>query len=217
MNKQTFSSGKILLCCAIFLPHFLKDFFDLYITDYAIWTLLDWSMRIIVLFLILLVSNKKSIKLNDLYVINIGFARTAIYSSILSIVSIFISIFQLYIQLRFPQYAFAATRPFNKNSILFPIDLHLGLLLVAIEEEVVGRGVMLFLLKKMTNNFYIMITISSLLFGAAHWSLGIYSVIFNSLIGAIYFIAVWRTGSIVPSVIAHFVCNYFIYILRAAG
>jgi membrane protease YdiL (CAAX protease family) len=96
------------------------------------------------------------------------------------------------------------------------MDTYFGLFLVAVEEEVLFRGVMIFLLKKITNNFYVILFISSVLFGAAHWSIGIYNIIFNSIIGAIYFIAVWHTGSILPSAIAHFICNYFFSILIAA-
>ncbi|HMW32530.1 MAG TPA: type II CAAX endopeptidase family protein [bacterium] len=66
-------------------------------------------------------------------------------------------------------------------------------------EEIYFRGFLnLFFANKIT-----FVIISSLLFGFMHWPMGLHSVVTSVLIGIVYSINYIRTGSLVPSIIAH--------------
>jgi uncharacterized protein len=90
-------------------------------------------------------------------------------------------------------------------------DLSIGLGLVAISEELVFRGFLISFLKKRSLSTLGIVFISSILFGAMHWSNGVY-IIFSSFIWGIatsFFVIKYR--SLYPAIIAHYIINLIIY------
>ena len=49
---------------------------------------------------------------------------------------------------------------------------------------------------------------SSFAFGLIHWSLGLSAVIHTAIIGAVFMACMWKTRSVLPTVVAHFCVNY---------
>jgi len=47
-----------------------------------------------------------------------------------------------------------------------------------------------------------------LAFGLIHWSLGLSAIVHTAIIGNVFMVCVWKTGSVLPTIIAHFWVNY---------
>jgi len=89
-------------------------------------------------------------------------------------------------------------------------DLTVGMLLVAVSEELVFRGVLLSFLRKHMSTLSASI-VSIVVFGLIHWGRGLESVV-GSCVWAIlptYFVVKYR--SIYPVIIAHFVTDFLAF------
>jgi uncharacterized protein len=78
----------------------------------------------------------------------------------------------------------------------------------AVLEEVIWRGILLSGMLRHTSAFYA-ITVTSVGFGLLHLAIGIslgLSLLF-SLAGVVYGVITWKTGSIYPAILFHFVVN----------
>lgn len=86
-------------------------------------------------------------------------------------------------------------------------DLTFGLALTAVVEEFVFRGVLLTALAARGWSVLTSALMSSLLFGAIHWSSGLGSTLSSTADGLVLCAAVAATRSIWPGVAAHFIVN----------
>jgi CAAX protease family protein len=95
---------------------------------------------------------------------------------------------------------------------LFYLDLSLGLLLVAISEELLARRVAARLLAELGWPPAAIVVVPALAFGLQHWSLGLGNMATTALVGmalmAIYLY--WRSFALV--VIAHYVLNLWVFV-----
>src|SRR5437773_12292199 len=98
--------------------------------------------------------------------------------------------------------------PAITNPMVNQVDLHLGLALVALVEEMIFRGLYFTVLGQYLSRTVWVFALSSLSFGLIHWSLGLAAIIHTGLIGAIFMVCMWRTKSVLPTIIAHFCVNY---------
>jgi hypothetical protein len=87
-------------------------------------------------------------------------------------------------------------------------DLFFGLLCVGILEEVIFRGLAFSYFRKYSRSTAFVFFATSVIFGLIHWSLGIHAIVNTAIIGAVFMVVMWRTGSVVPTIIAHFFVNY---------
>jgi hypothetical protein len=96
--------------------------------------------------------------------------------------------------------------PGEPGSWLYTFDLWFGLTLVAVTEEFVFRGLAWNALRPRLGLAATYLA-TSLAFGLIHWSLGLPAIISTALIGAAFMVCVQKTGSILPTLVAHFVVN----------
>ncbi|MBQ9699969.1 MAG: CPBP family intramembrane metalloprotease [Lachnospiraceae bacterium] len=89
----------------------------------------------------------------------------------------------------------------NENSVI--INLIIIALIPAIVEEFIFRGVIFNSYKK--RNPFGAVLLSAFLFGLVHMNVNQFSYAF--VIGVIFALLTYATGSIIPSIIAHFVIN----------
>ncbi|MBW2062216.1 MAG: CPBP family intramembrane metalloprotease [Deltaproteobacteria bacterium] len=99
------------------------------------------------------------------------------------------------------------TWPKIENPVLDKIDLSLGLILVGLVEEIIFRGLCVRLLRKYFSSVWVVFFLSSLIFGLIHWSLGLHAIITTALWGILPLMVMWKTGSVIPSIVAHIVTN----------
>jgi hypothetical protein len=86
------------------------------------------------------------------------------------------------------------------------LDLTFGVALVAVSEEIVFRGYCYSALHGLMSP-RLLVPVSALLFGLIHWSTGLHAVISTALWGVLPMVAMIRTGSVVPAMIAHYITD----------
>jgi membrane protease YdiL (CAAX protease family) len=88
------------------------------------------------------------------------------------------------------------------------LDLTVGLMLVAVCEEIVFRGYLHAFLRRYTQNAVAIVVVSAAAFGLIHWSGGMHRVLATGLIGAVFMMLYIRTRSVHPLIFAHFFINF---------
>lgn len=162
--------------------------------------LIDYGTRFFALFLIF--KTVKELKPSFKFSLTWTFIISAIgifhYEIFGKFVSLFPNPFELY---TFPDYP---------NKIAKALDLTLGLLLVAISEEVIFRKL---ITEKLLSRFSELssMLLSCFIFSLIHWSAGLHALIMTflwAIFPTYYFI---RHRKLTPCVIAHFLTNFVIY------
>jgi membrane protease YdiL (CAAX protease family) len=92
------------------------------------------------------------------------------------------------------------------NSLIKTFDLTFGVALVAVSEEIVFRGYCYSVLKGRMSS-HLLVTVSVLLFGLIHWSTGLHAIVSTALWGVLPMVAMIRTGSVIPAIIAHYLTD----------
>jgi len=100
--------------------------------------------------------------------------------------------------------------PLDTASPLFRFDATAGLVLVAVSEEMVCRGLTLSVLRPRLS-IPALYAVSALLFSLMHWSLSAHTLTDALVYGLILVPATLATGSIWPSVLVHFLVNFVLY------
>ncbi|MDC7217488.1 MAG: CPBP family intramembrane metalloprotease, partial [Spirochaetales bacterium] len=98
--------------------------------------------------------------------------------------------------------------PIGTDSPLYMLDMTLGLALVAISEEVIFRGLAYTALRDRNYSIPKVFLISAIIFGLIHWSQGPVAIMATAITGSGLMICMYCTGSIYPTIIAHYVINY---------
>lgn len=93
--------------------------------------------------------------------------------------------------------------PIADNHLWLVIDTAIGIPLVALSEEIVARGLVKRTLEERGWHPVWVTLASALLFGLWHWSGGFGHVVMTAAAGVVFMIAVYRTGSLWPAVVAH--------------
>lgn len=101
--------------------------------------------------------------------------------------------------------------PAYPSSVYRTIDLTLGLLLVAISEELLFRGYIINLLEKNIKNKVYILLLSCLSFSLIHWGAGVDSLIGTFLWGIAPSIYYLKTKNLLPCIIAHYITNLVIF------
>jgi uncharacterized protein len=89
------------------------------------------------------------------------------------------------------------------------IDTVFGLALVAYSEEVMFRRCARYVLKTYLGDGYLLVLITSLLFGAYHWWSGAGNAIAAAIIGVLLMLFYQRSGALWPVVLGHYVTDVF--------
>ncbi len=107
------------------------------------------------------------------------------------------------------------TVPASTSPILFCLDMTLGLLLVAVSEEVIFRGAVLGWARNRGWSGPGILVASAIVFGLGHWSHGPGPVAAAFVTGILFALAVARTGWVLPTIFAHYAVNAVIFFERA--
>jgi len=91
---------------------------------------------------------------------------------------------------------------------LFVFDLTIGLVLVALSEEIIFRGIAKLALKRYIKSDLLIVIISATVFSSIHWSMGAPSLVSSFFIGCFYMLSFMKTKSIYPALASHYLGNY---------
>jgi membrane protease YdiL (CAAX protease family) len=87
------------------------------------------------------------------------------------------------------------------------VDASFGLALVAFSEEIVFRRCARHLFQTYMNDGYVLVVMTSILFGAYHWWTGIGNIVEAILIGILLMLFYCRSGALWPAVLAHYLID----------
>jgi len=193
-----------------YLPYFLNDFANIYITDYPTWAILDYVVRLAIIVFLFIMLNRKDLTNADL-----GLKLPATTDFVLwTVGTVAVSMAFLYLTefVLAPYYPKGSigSVPIDVNSPIFLFDSTVGLVLVGFSEELVCRGLTLSTLKDKLSIPALYI-VSALLFSLMHWSLSTHTLFDAFIYGLIFVPATLATGSIWPATITHFLVNFVLY------
>ena len=193
----------------LFAPFYLNDFSNIFITDWHLWILIDYTTVKLFPFLILLwlIRNKK-MQLSELGITTQSVIPFLTVFLIASLASLFIGPNGYLILKKLPGYPPLGGIPKIGTPMWNWIDLTFGLLMVGIFEELVFRGYMHAFLTRFTKRPLIIIGISAVAFGLIHWSGGFHKIVITSAIGALFMILYLRTRSLPAIMLAHFTFDF---------
>ena len=191
------------------LPFLLNDFTNIFVRDYRVWLAIDYAwVKALPLAVILYFLRIRRISYSDLGIRRLRFHSFVTWTFTMTVLGIVLDQFGS----RFFASLLPDTRlggmPLITNPLVDQIDLYLGLALVAVVEELIFRGLYFRLLSRYFPSRLVVFTISALAFGLIHWSLGLSAIVHTAVIGAVFMICIWKTGSVLPTIFAHFFVNY---------
>lgn len=208
-ERRAFYTGVLIL---LTLPFYLNDFSNMYVKDWRLWILIDYTaVKLFPCLLMIWLISRKKMKPSEF-----GFTLQPIASFfIVFLVGTLVGVCidqNGYTLLRgLPGYAPLGSMPNIESTRWNWIDLTVGLLLVGICEEVIFRGYMCTYLRLYTRKPSLIIAISAFAFGLIHWSGGSCAIMVTALIGAFFMALYLRTFSLPPIMLAHFAVNFIDY------
>jgi membrane protease YdiL (CAAX protease family) len=190
-------------------PFLLNDFSNIYVESFPVWLSIDYVVtKLLPLTFLGYLLVKKVIIPEDMGLKMPGKADFVVYTLVLTAGGLLLD----QIGWRLLDTMLPNTRmgsiPLDTDSSWYVFDLYVGLALVALVEEIVFRGLFYTLLRRVIPSLPVVFLLCSLVFGLIHWSLGLAAIVSTALIGALFLLVMWRTGSVLPAIIAHFVVNY---------
>lgn len=87
-------------------------------------------------------------------------------------------------------------------------DLVIGLVLVAISEEILFRGCLFRILGHFLSNPFFIVAVSAIIFGLMHWPSGFHNIAAASLSGIVFGALYLWSKSLIPGVLAHYLVNW---------
>ncbi|WP_319778022.1 type II CAAX endopeptidase family protein [Maridesulfovibrio sp.] len=190
------------------LPFYLNDFNNIFIKHELLWLAIDYGAKILPLAFLFYLLKKEILSWADLGLVALPFKQLILWT---------IGITALGLCLDEPGFALwskllpamrLGSIPIGTDSPLYTLDMTIGLALVAISEEIIFRGLAFTALRKRKQSIPKIFLISAIIFGLIHWSQGPTAIIATAITGSGLMVCMYCTGSIYPTIIAHYVINY---------
>jgi membrane protease YdiL (CAAX protease family) len=206
INKDIIT-GKILL--TVLLLFYLNDFlFIAYQSNYYALIGIDYGTRVLSLLLLgffgvrykdisLKSHNKGEVIKWTFFIFILSFLISTLIEPILSFQAPWFTLF------KFPKYPELVIKSF---------DLIFGLMLVAISEEVIFRGMVITWLKKKMFSEKAIVYISCVVFGLMHWCSGFSTVVSASLFAILPGKYYLKERKLLPCILGHYFANFILFL-----
>ena len=176
------------------------------------WLIVDYLVRVLILLYILMIPIVRS-EVRRMFwrpwPESIGQLRAMTFFAVVLgtlVLEIFINQLRPPLTALFPEMEF-----FNyfeiQNRFWLIFDLTIGLVLVAVSEEIVFRGFVVRVLQVMTRRPIFLVLMSALIFGVAHWPNGVDNIVATGLTGIVLGGIYMWSKSLWPCVIIHYLIN----------
>lgn len=193
-----------------YLPYYLNDFINMYVTDYVTWVGLDYLQRFLVLAILYVALRRGDVTGPDLGLVRLPLKRFLAWTGVTAAAAMaYLCLSEFVLAPYFPKGSLGSV-PFDPDSPLFLFDLTGGLVLVGFSEEIVCRGLALSTLRDRLS-VPALYAVSALLFSLMHWSLSTHTLVDAFVYGLIFVPATLATGSIWPTTVVHFLVNFVLY------
>ena len=188
---------------AIFL---LNDFLFLTAKRYESWLLIDYGSRLLALAIVLVLVLRKISSAAEFGLTGISLRFGIMWLLLLTVTGLVIDeVGWRFLEQHLP-HTQLVSMPKIENSFVNIFDLTFGVALVALSEEIVFRGYFHSAFRDRLPP-WVLVALSAVLFGMIHWSQGLHAVISTALWGILPMLAMARTGSVIPAMIAHYITD----------
>ena len=191
-----------------FGPFIAKRAFLLGQHDYIIWLAADYGARVI--------SLAGVIMARQAGLLDPGRPPAGLLKSVLVLLALIVANFYLqmfvYPLLRVQLEIFVLWNPpFIPNPFLRTFDLTFGLLLVAVSEEYVFRGLLMALLERLRLNAPMAVVTSAAVFALIHWTSGLADTLNAFLAGLLWGVAYWQTRRLSVCIFSHYLTDLYVF------
>ncbi len=197
----------ILWLSILVLIYLVNDFLFIPVNRYLVWLAIDYLARLLSVAVIVILIRNKAATTGDFGLVKINAKPLIVWSIVLTATGIFID----QVGWRFFESILPKTGiihfPKAKGTALKAFDLTFGVGLVAITEELIFRGYFYTVVKKYVKNTAAIVVVSVIVFGMIHWAMGIHAIVTTAIWGILPIVAMIRTGSIIPAIIAHYLTD----------
>jgi len=195
----------ILLC----VPFYLNDFSNIYVTDWRLWILIDYtSVKFFPFLVVLWLISTKRMKPSE-FGLTTQPAIPFLTVFLIGTLAVTFIVQNGYLILNwFPGYPPLGEMPEIKSPLWRWIDLTIGLLMVGIFEELVFRGYLYTFITRYTHRSWMIIGVSAIAFGFIHWSGGLHMVMLTAAAGAVFMLLYLQTRSLPAIMLAHFAVDF---------
>jgi len=195
-----------------FVPFFFNDFFFIGLTDPIKVLGIDYVTRILGISILLFIP---TLRLAAFQRQNPNEWRGAAGSILFVVYAVFITWFVIFaVELPLDR-AYPSWNLFSYPKIeppsLFYFDISMGLLLVAISEELLCRVVLFNVLNRHIKSHLLIIVISAAIFGLMHWSKGVGNMASTTLLGIFFMWGYIKSQSLKTVVAAHFAIDFMVF------
>lgn len=193
-----------------YLPYYLNDIANIYVTSYSLWVGIDYAIRLGILAFLFFMLWRGFVSRDDLG-LKLPTATDFIIwtTGTIAVSMAFLYLTEFVLAPYYPKGAIGGV-PIDTNSAIFLFDCTVGLVLVGFSEEIVCRGLTLSTLKGRLSTPALYV-VSALLFSLMHWSLSTHTLFDAFIYGLIFVPATLATGSIWPATVTHFLVNFVLY------
>ena len=193
-------------------PFLLNDFANIFVKDYRVWLAIDYIfVKVLPLAAFWFLLRTKRISYSGLGIKSVQVGPFIILTLTMTFLGIVLDQFgSRLFTLLLPDTRLGGM-PAITSPVVEQIDLYFGLFVVAVVEEVIFRGLYFTILSRYIRGVSARFVVASLVFGLIHWSLGLSAIVHTAIIGGVFMVCRWKTGSVIPTIIAHFVVNYIAF------
>ncbi|WP_031484820.1 CPBP family intramembrane glutamic endopeptidase [Maridesulfovibrio frigidus] len=200
--------NKITLFILAALPFYLNDFSNIFVKDEVTWITLDYSLKLIPLAFLLCMIKAGNLSFKDLGITTLSPKRFAFWTFSITALGLCLDEPGFSIWGKILPSINLGSIPIGQDSPYFLLDMTVGLALVAIAEEVIFRGLAFTALKEKGYSPSTVFIISGITFGLIHWSAGPVAIVATAITGSGLMVCMWKTRSILPTIVAHYIINY---------
>ncbi|MCW5648277.1 MAG: CPBP family intramembrane metalloprotease [Ramlibacter sp.] len=202
-------AGLAMFFVAVAGPFYLNDFANILVQDWRAWLVIDYTFaKLLPLCLLGWALSRPWLKPADLGLGWPGGGLFGLAFAVAALVGTLMDQNAYTLLAGWPGYAPLGGMPSIPSAAWNWCDLTVGLLLVAVLEETLFRGLAHTVLSRYTARASLIVLASAAAFGLIHWSLGLHAVLITGLIGAVFMGVYLRCRSVVPLILAHFAVNF---------
>ncbi len=211
-NTQSMIDTRWTYVCIVLigLIIFLNEATYVQPTSYEQWLVKDYSVRVLVLLIVFGFPSFRR-QVATLFRLNVSVGRLVIIAIGIPAIDFFLHYvligpiaFELFPK---PPFIYPKSTP----GFLHGFDLTVGLVLVAVSEETIFRVVLPKFIERFTTSRFWIVLISSFLFSAVHWTNGVGNSVEAFLIGIVFILSIYWSGSVVPAMLGHYLTDLFYF------
>lgn len=192
------------LYAVLAVPFLLNDIANIFVTDYRVWIGIDYTfVKALPIVILVWAAARGMVRPEDLGLQRLTPALFVFYALGMSVAGILLDTWGLAFFESLAPGGKLGSVPVMEGTALGAVDATIGLFFVGVVEEIIFRGLAWTAIMRATGAPGVAVGLSALVFGAIHWSLGPAAVANAAVIGGVFSLCMWRTGSVYPLIIAH--------------